>query len=103
MNAVIARLEARLRSVNTETGSVVRSAKGSATKFHAFAQFGLACRSGQSATSASNKPAVFKKSMKNANCPKGAKAASRSYSTRTEPEKLSTLTPAGTSPTAPRD
>jgi len=39
MNAMIARLAARLRSVKAETGSVVSSAKGSATKFHDFAQF----------------------------------------------------------------
>ena len=39
MNAVIARLAARLRSVKAETGSVVPNATGSATKFHAFAQF----------------------------------------------------------------
>ena len=47
---------------------------------------------GQFATNASNRPAVFRKSMKNGSCPSGVKAAWSSHSTRTAPAKLSTTT-----------
>src|SRR5208283_3456735 len=55
--------------------------------------FGLKLRSGQSATKASNSPAVLRKWMKNGSCPSGVIVASWSHSTRTGPKKTVQVDP----------
>src|ERR1700730_525317 len=50
---------------------------------------------GQSAPQGSKRPAAFRKSMKNGNCPSGVSAPSVSHSACTGPAKLSRLMPRG--------